>query len=889
MHADHEGSTERGSRSGLTSSGHLLERDAALAGLHEYAVDAGNGTGRLVLVSGEAGVGKTSLLEQFEAQLPDADWYWSGCDGLFTPRPLGPLFDLADQLGGDLARLCRNGAPREQLFRALHQQTSAATKLHVVVIEDIHWADEASLDLVRFLGRRMKGASLLLLTTYRDDALALDHPLRMVLGDVGPVAATRRIGVARLSRQAVGVLAATSAVDADELYELTGGNPFFVTEVLQDGLADHVPESARDVVLARAARLHRDTSAVLEVAALTGSRIDVGLLEGVRPQRRSAVDELIAGGLLVDDNGGLRFRHEIARLAIAQAIPVHRQRLIHQSCLAQLESTGCDDDARLAFHAEEANDSTAVLRYAPAAAYRAAGLNSHREAAAQFERALRHATDRDPSLPALYDAYADEASLLDRWQDAEEAAERALELWQRQGNTLRVSDAWGRLAWIRTHTCHGRDAIAAAESAVMTLMPLGRTVELARARATLAHQSLLHGLHDSAMDQARIAGRLARSLHASDVLCAAGITFATSAATKGLDWQPRMLEALDLAVAHGHHGPAGRAYVNLCALLGDRRNFDDAERYLAQGLVYCADHDLTAYVTSLESEQLLLLERRGRWDDAMALAARLLGEINSPANRLWVLVRLGVLSARRGTSDAWRYLDEAITTAERSTEAYLVVAARLARAEARWLAGDEQEARLEAEYADSALVTGDAWQRGEIAAWLRRTGSSRPPRGELAEPYRRLFAGNIAGAAQLWQDLSSPYDAALALADGTEETDLRHALSILHRLGATPASRVVQARLRALGVRSVPAGPQATTRAHPLGLTRREREILGLIREDRTNAEIAARLVISERTVHHHVSSILAKLGVTSRTRAAEKANAILDDEDRASRRRQAG
>ncbi|WP_371400541.1 AAA family ATPase [Kribbella sp. NBC_00662] len=888
MHADHEARTGRDSRPGVTSGGDLLERDAALAALHEYAVDAGNGSGRLVLISGEAGVGKTSLLEHFEEQLPDADWYWSGCDGLFTPAPLGPLFDLADQLRGDLAQLCRNGAPREQLFRALHQQASDATKLQVVVIEDIHWADEASLDLLRYLGRRMKGATLLLLTTYRDDALALDHPLRMMLGDVGTVAATRRIGVARLSRQAVGVLAAPGALDADELYELTGGNPFYVTEVLRDGLADHVPESARDVVLARAARLHRDTSAVLEVAALTGGRIDVRLLESVRPQRRSAVDELIAGGLLMDDGGGLRFRHEVARLAIAQAVPVHRRRLIHQSCVAQLESSGCDDDARLAFHADEANDSTAVMRYAPAAAYRAAGLNSHREAAAQFERALRHATDRDPSLPDLYEAYADEASLLDRWQDAEQAAERALELWQQQGNPLRVSDAWGRLAWIRTHTCHGRDAIDAAEAAVTTLQSLGPTVELARAHATFAHQSLLHGLHDSAMDQARIATELARSLHASDILCDAGITFATSAATKGLDWQPRMVEALDLAVAHGHHNPAGRAYVNLCALLSDRRKFDDAERYLAQGLVYCADHELTAYVTSLESEQLFLLDRRGRWDQAIALATNLLEKINSPANRLWVLVRLGVLSARRGASDTWRYLDEAITTADRSAESYLVVAARLARAEARWLAGDEDEARLEAELADSLLVTGDAWQRGEIAAWLRRTGSSRPPRDELAEPYRRLLAGDIAGAAQLWQDLSCPYDAALALADGTEESDLRHALSILNQLGATAAGRIVQTRLRALGVRSVPAGPQATTRAHPLGLTRREREILGLIREDRTNAEIAALLVISERTVHHHVSSILTKLGVTSRTRAAEKADAILD-EDLPSQRRQAG
>ena len=150
----------------------LLERGAALASLAGYADEARQGDGRLVLVAGEAGVGKSALVEQLQDDLPDARWSWGACDGLFTPRPLGPLFDLAGQLGGELEELCRAGAAREDLFRALLRQVSEPGTLSVLVVEDVHWADEATVDLLRFLGRRLRDAPVLLIATYRDDGLA---------------------------------------------------------------------------------------------------------------------------------------------------------------------------------------------------------------------------------------------------------------------------------------------------------------------------------------------------------------------------------------------------------------------------------------------------------------------------------------------------------------------------------------------------------------------------------------------------------------------------------------------------------------------------------------------------------------------------------------------
>jgi DNA-binding CsgD family transcriptional regulator len=853
----------------------LLERETQLAALAGYLGEARKGQGRLVLVAGEAGVGKSALIEQLQRDEPGDSWCWGACDGLFTPRPLGPLFDIAGQLGGELLRLGRAGAPREELFGALLRQVSDPGRPHVVVVEDIHWADEATIDLLRFLGRRIRDAAVLLIATYRDEGASAGDPLQVALGDLATQRSARRVSLPALTAGAVAALAGERGLDAAALYQLTGGNPFYVTEVLQSGTGE-VPASARDAVLARVTRLSPPARAVLDIAALAGTRVEPALLELAGGATPAVLDELLAAGLLAGDGTGLRFGHEIVRLAVQGAIAVHRAGPAHARILGGLRDLGCADDARLAFHAEGAGDGPAALRHATAAARQAARLGSHREAAAQFERALRFAGEADATAAAgLHEGLAAEAALLDRWQQAADARERALALWRAAGDRRREGDGLRYLARALANLCRGAEAVAAAQAAVAALEPLGPGAELAWAYANLAAHRMVDGENEAAIELAGRAQAIAGALDLPEVLASALNTEGCAAASLDRDWTGQLSRALDIAVTRGLQEQAGRAFTNICSMYGVRRQFAEAERHFTAGAAYCDEHDITTYARCLRSDRITVLEQTGRWAQSVALSRELLSHRHpSPINRLVPLTRIGLIAARRGEPGAGRALDEAAALADGTGEPQHIIAVRLARAEAAWLGGEAAAAAREAGLADDAAGRADAWDRGAVAAWLRRTGSARAPRGGLAEPYQAMADGDSARAAALWARLDCPYEAALALLDTGDEESLRRAVRAFAELGAAAAVRVARQRMRALGVRSIPAGPRTATRAHPLGLTRREHEVLDLITAGHTNAQIAGQLFISAKTVDHHVSAVLAKLGVPSRNAAAEAAAA---------------
>jgi DNA-binding CsgD family transcriptional regulator len=266
------------------------------------------------------------------------------------------------------------------------------------------------------------------------------------------------------------------------------------------------------------------------------------------------------------------------------------------------------------------------------------------------------------------------------------------------------------------------------------------------------------------------------------------------------------------------------------------------------------------------------VEKLGRWQEAQSLAGKVLATANpSPRNQLILLMIVARIRTRRGHEDAGTTVNEVRALLTGLGHAPLLVEAHLTAAEAAWLAGRSAEAAAEVRTAiDSARQVGP-WLRGPVASWARRLGVE-ADLGDLAWPYQLEVSGDWRGAADAWLALGCPYDAALALLAADEEDALREATGLLDELGATATLAVAQSVMRKRGIKTIPRGRRAATRADKFGLTRREREVLQLICVGMTNADIAARLFIAEKTVSQHVTAVLSKLDVASRGAAARKA-----------------
>src|SRR3972149_1336598 len=328
---------------------HRLGRGPFLVEL-EQRLEESRVAGRLVLLGGEAGVGKTALLRRFcLLHRETARAFWGACDPLFTPRPLGPLLDIAERTGGALEESLARGAKPHEVSALLLRPPSPS----IIVLEDVHWADEATLDVLRLIARRVEAVPALFVASYRDDELDRSHPLRIVLGELATLSAVSRLRLPPLSPAAVGALARPHGVDAEELFRKTGGNPFYVTEVLSTGGAE-LPPTVRDAVLARVARLSPPAQKLLEYVAVVPTLVELSLLTRLAGEAFASLDECLSSGMLHAAGDAVAFRHELARLAVEEAIPGHRRTALHGAVLSALANSPMSDPAHLAHHAEAA-------------------------------------------------------------------------------------------------------------------------------------------------------------------------------------------------------------------------------------------------------------------------------------------------------------------------------------------------------------------------------------------------------------------------------------------------------------------------------------------------------------------------------------------------------
>jgi DNA-binding CsgD family transcriptional regulator len=855
----------------------LLERDWELEALAGWWGEATGGRGRLVLVGGEAGVGKTSLIETLcttDGRLRRVAR--GACDAMLTPRPLGPLFDLARGLGGELGELLQSGAPRERLFGSVLDELSGARPT-VLVIEDVHWADESTLDLVRFLARRVGDTRALVLVTYRTDEVGPGGPMRRLLGDIASFADVRRLRLAPLSLAGVADFAGVTGHEAEQVFALTGGNPFFVTEVMAGGGA-LVPATVRDAVLARVDRLSLAAREWLAAAAIFPGKVEVWLLEATCARDLSELDECMDAGLIVPEASALRFRHELARVAVEMSIPVGRARELHGRALRALRERPetSAEHARLAHHAEAAGDLEAVLEHAPPAARAAASLRGHREAAAQWARALRAAG----SLPAarlapMYEARSYECHLTDQAEEARWARERALELWRELGDLRRVGD---NLRWLSTLWWFAGDRALAeryAGEAIDQLQELPPSRELAMAYSNRSAGAMLGGEDADAIVWGERAIELAQRLGDDDTLAHALNNVGTAQLNSGFETEGRaaLERSLELSLAVGAEEHVARAFTNLGADAAVSRTPRLAKTYLDRGLQYCIEHDLYGselYVLGWLARANLEL---GHWTVAADAALEVIQRVATPVTRITALVVLAQVRARRGDPDVAGTLEEAQALATPTGELQRIGPVACARAEAAWLGGRPQLVADATEMALELAVRRRArWMIGELSCWRRRAGIEDAAPSEAAEPFALELAGDWAGAGEAWERIGCPYERALALASADDNDALQRAMAQLQQLGAAPAVAIVQRKLRQRGVRGLPRGARASTLANIAGLTSRELDVLALLSQGLRNAEIAQRLIVSDKTVDHHVSAILRKLGVRNRGEASAEA-----------------
>ena len=856
----------------------LIEREAFLDRLQSRLREVSAGEGHCVFVSGEAGIGKTSLVKTFCKDLRTRCAIYQGtCDALFTPRPLAPLYDILLQTRGNLPETSMNIADRTLFFTRVFNEFKNHKEISIVVFEDIHWADEATFDFIKFFARRVTQLRCLFVLTYRNNEKHANEHLKAILGHLNRDAFTR-IELPPLSKQAVDKMSAEKGYSGEDVYSVSGGNPFYVNEILAN-YSPGIPENIRDSVLSVYNGLDEKTKRAWKILSVLPAPFEIDYLKKMDPAFSAVIDDCIKQMILVVDKGLIAFKHELYRRTIEASLsPLERIEL--NKTILDLFLPGFEKSQRIeqiVHHAKNANEYDLVAQYAPLAGKKAASVGAHTEAAKLYLSAIEYYKGNDPcKLTEFYEAYAYECYLTNQVKTAIIYAEKALPLWEitsdaeKVGNCLRFLS---RLWWFEGDR---KKAETFAEQSIEVLDKLPTSKAKAMAYSNMSHLKMLSDEPADCILWGEKAIIMAKELSDDEILSHAlnnvGDVLARIPASRergiGL-----LQQSLKIALKYGFQEHAARAYTNLVHNGLLTKEYEFAKNVQEEGIRYCEDLGLDSWSVYMLSNKARLHLETGEWDKAYHIAANIIAdEEPSTIVRVGVLDVYATIKMRRGEHGVLPLLVEANDLAFKTMELHRIIPAMVASLEYEWITGKNF---IEKEALDTTISMtgsmGNIYENSAFAFWLKKARNQSIVLREVFEGYNFDHMIGNANAIATWEKAGCPYELALSLFESSND-DKRKAVLIMQELGATAVYEKMKFELRKSGVKKIPRGARKTTQSNSAQLTARELEVLQLLNEGLQNKEIASRLFISAKTVDHHITSILYKLEVNSRAKAVHEA-----------------